>query len=149
MIVQLEPFQRSINVFCGPDWSLNWPTAKQLVAVGHATPCIPELFNPFGFGVATIVQTLPFQRSTNALPADWPTAKQVVAVGHATPESRLETAPFGFGLTTTVHELAPRRTTRVLVEPPEKSPTAKQVVAVVHETPASSPLGSRQWGAGW
>ena len=108
-IAQLLPFQRSISVLYGPVMFLRVPTAKQNVALGHETPAKVEILPSVEFGLETIAQVLPFQRSMSVLAElvvfhfHVPTAKQLVAAGHDTPDSWLEVAPAGFGLATTDH----------------------------------------------
>ena len=121
------PFQREMDGRPGPS-----PTAKQLVALGHAIPCSgPEA------GLATSDHAVPFHRSMSALPGPLPTAKQLVALVQATPfkVARIEPAPFGLG---TIDHVAPlRRSINVLLtdDGGRAAPTAKQPVALVHATP--------------
>jgi hypothetical protein len=97
MIFQLVPFQRSTSVRAvepsvDDDES---PTAKQLVGLGHDTLNRLTSAAPFGVGLGTIDQAVPFHRSINvfalidvdANDAVSPTAKQLVALEHATPFS--------------------------------------------------------------
>ena len=65
------------------------PTAKQIVAVAHATPdsslLTTEELVLTGSGLGTTTQLVPFQRSINVcVPLVRPTAKQFVALVHAT-----------------------------------------------------------------
>ena len=62
------------------------PIAMQRVLVGHETSEMPASLAPGGFGIVTIDQCAPSQRSTNAtsLPAkmESPTAKQLLTLAH-------------------------------------------------------------------
>jgi hypothetical protein len=137
------PFQRSINVAgsSGPPMSLK-PTAKQLVALVHATllSMLPEPIA--GLGLVTIDHFVPFQRSINvleALPvAAPPTAKQLVGLVQDTPLSSGSGAPLGVGLATN-DQTVPSQCS-ISVGPPVV-PTAKQSDGMEHETPDSSPAG--------
>ena len=60
---QVAPVQRSINVF-GTDPVVTAPTAKQLVALAHATLDNVLTPAPIGFGLDTTIHCVPFQRST-------------------------------------------------------------------------------------
>jgi hypothetical protein len=76
------PFHRSTSVLLPES-----PTAKHIFVVGHAT--LFSSFNaPGPFGLATMDQLDPFQRSINVLVTDplkkLPTAKQRVALAHDT-----------------------------------------------------------------
>jgi hypothetical protein len=79
------------------------PTAKHAVLVAHATPNSKLDVAPTGFGLGTIDQWLPSQRSVSVrgtLPAvKLPTAKQLVALEHDTPFNSVSTET-GFGLET-------------------------------------------------
>jgi hypothetical protein len=63
---QPEPFQRSVNVLC-TEPSKEFPTAKQLVVVGHETPLSVDSVAPLAFGLVMIDQVVPFHCSTNEL----------------------------------------------------------------------------------
>jgi hypothetical protein len=69
MMVQVAPFHRSISGFV-PKPSPELPTAKHLVAAGHATPVNTLKGTPLTLGLAMIDQLVPVQRSTNVLVAD-------------------------------------------------------------------------------
>ena len=104
------------------------PTAKQLVVLVHDTPDSLACVGPGGFGLATIVQLVPFHRSTKVrlvVPTPGvPTAKQLVALAHDTPDSTL---PFGsdvFGLDTIVQLVPFHRSTKVRRTVDAKLPTA-------------------------
>ena len=79
---QLFAFHRSTNA-CEAPWAVS-PTAKQVVAPGHARPVKKACF-----GLTTIDQRVPFQCSTSvALGADLldenvPIARQLVGLAHA------------------------------------------------------------------
>jgi hypothetical protein len=66
MMDQLVPFQRSTNVVVVAP-SNEWPTAKQLVVLGHDTPFRTLSAAPLGLGLVTMDQLVPFQRSANVL----------------------------------------------------------------------------------
>src|SRR5689334_8433148 len=74
---------RSAN---GPKVEL--PVARHVAAVGHATPFSAACLAPFGFGLLTSVQPLPFHcwimvcDDDTSWPVD-PTATQLLALGHA------------------------------------------------------------------
>jgi hypothetical protein len=136
-IVQLVPFQRSTNVRLTLEL-VKPPTAKQLVALVHDTAVRSLDDAPDGFGLATTVQLVPFQRSTNVRPKPAlkkrPTAKQFVVLVQDTATSWLSDAPAGFGLATSVQLVPFQRSTSV---PSSELPTAKQFVVLVHDTPDS------------
>ena len=95
-IDQLLPFHRSTKAPMLPAADARVPTAVQLTGEGHEIP-LSEMVTPFGLGVGTIDQLLPFQRSVVDVPAAvWPTAKQVVTPQHDTAVS-VPPARFGFG----------------------------------------------------
>jgi hypothetical protein len=113
---QLVAFQRSINVRVpGADGGRSLPTAKQLVAVGHATALQLVVVGhetprsvldeePLGMGFVITDQFVPFQCSAICASSPWlPTAKQLVAVGHDTAASWPSAGPGGVGLGTTDH----------------------------------------------
>src|SRR5437867_4039007 len=83
---QIVALERSANVCLEAE---ELPTAKQVVALVHRTPLSAAEVVPLGFGLATIAQLVPFQRSTKVFVAELveelPTAKQLVAVIHDTP----------------------------------------------------------------
>lgn len=103
-VVQVLPFQCSASardllellVFC--------PTAKQLVAEGHATAdnCAPS--EPDSFGVVWTAHLLPFQYSASVCEMrltallSLPTAKQLVAAGQETPLKAGVVVPAGSGV---------------------------------------------------
>ena len=95
---QLLPFQCSANVLVAV-FVVYTPTAKQLLALGHATPrrLVEEL--PLGFGLAWMLQLLPFQCSASGLMVNdvekLPTAKQLFVLGHDTPVSPAPAEPPG------------------------------------------------------
>ena len=67
-IAQLTPFQRSTNVFATvKSLSPAYPTAVQLVVVGHDTRLRKLVGSAVGLGLGTIAQLTPFQRSTNVV----------------------------------------------------------------------------------
>ena len=68
MIDHVVPFQRSISVRIRPLASSVSPTAKQLVALVHATPRSRAFGGPPGFGVKERAQLEPFQRSARVRP---------------------------------------------------------------------------------
>ena len=98
-IVQWLPSQCSIKVLPDPKFCVSEsPTAKHSFALADDTPFrLPSsLFERFG--VATIDQRVPFQRSTNGRVFVPPTAKQSDAVRHVTPFKPAPLWPLGFGL---------------------------------------------------
>ena len=101
----------------------------------YATP------TPGGFGLGTMVQVEPSQRSANVV-AVWglcdcdPTARQLLGLAHDTPTSA--PPPRGGLALATVAQLDPLpRTTRGCSTPElsTNQPTAVQLVALVHEIP--------------
>jgi hypothetical protein len=62
---QLVPFQRSASVRWVPVLAVKLPTAVQAVADVHETPLSPLAVAPAGFGVFSIDQVVPFQRSAS------------------------------------------------------------------------------------
>ena len=87
------PFQCSTNVFEAEPSAFSYcPTAKQLLALRHATPKRPDLGCAVALGLGSIDHRVPFQCSTNVFEAEppvlkpCPTAKQLLALGHATSE---------------------------------------------------------------
>jgi hypothetical protein len=151
MTFQLVPFHRSTNVRddeSGPDVEVS-PTAKQLVAPGHEIPDRLVAVAPFGAGLGTMFQLVPFHRSisgaslsdTPAKVDSSPTAKQFVALEQATPfRSTSPSTPLGTGLGLgTIDQTDPsHRSINVPWSPP---PTAKQLVGVVHATAERPPSG--------
>jgi hypothetical protein len=138
-IDQLVPFQRSTNV-CIAEVVEKKPTAKQLDVLGHDTPSRAEPVAPPGFGLATIDQLVPSQRSTNVFwpgPLAAPTAKQLVVLAHDTPFSSDSFSPVGFGLATT-DQLVPFQWSTSVARPP---PTAKQLVVLGHDMLPKEPFG--------
>jgi hypothetical protein len=129
------PFQRSTSVR-GVMPLLASPTAKQLVVLAHETPKRSLFPAPAGFGLATIDQAEPFQRSMSVLAGltpDTPTAKQLVALGHETENRPGNGEPLGLGLATIDHTVPFQRRTSVLVSPFDwDAPTAKQLVVLAH-----------------
>ena len=108
----LVPFHRTTKARVVPP-TVELPAAAQRSAVAHDTAASRERVAPAGFGLVTIDQVEPFQRSMNAVPADSPTAKQLVADVHETPFSCAPVAPPGFGLAT-IDQLVPfQRSARV------------------------------------
>jgi hypothetical protein len=108
-IVQWVPSQRSISVLW-VECVKREPTAKHAVLVAHATPNNKLDVAPTGFGLGTIDQRLPSQRSVSVrgtLPetVKLPTAKQRVGLGHDTPFNWVSTDA-GFGLAT-IDQLVP------------------------------------------
>jgi hypothetical protein len=77
--------------------------------LGHDTPLRLLLVAPFGLGLVTIDQLVPFQCSTNVLVVEpvveLPTAKQLVVLRHATP-LKLAAESLGLGLAT-IDQLVP------------------------------------------
>jgi hypothetical protein len=148
-IVQLVPFQRSINVFRRlrlplglPVAGLDAPTATQLVALEQVNPLKKLVGTPDTFGLVTIDQVVPFQRSTNVLTVELvchqPTAKQLVEDGHDTPLRSVIDAPAGLGIVT-IDQTVPFQRSTNCVEPVlavSIEPTAKQLVALAQATPA-------------
>jgi hypothetical protein len=105
-IVQRVPSHRSISV----RWVVGVkrePTAKHAVLVAHATPNSKLDVAPTGFGLGTIDQWLPSQRSVSVrggvllLAVELPTATQLVRLVHETPFNSMSTA-IGLGLATIV-----------------------------------------------
>jgi hypothetical protein len=163
--VQVVPFQCAINEYSVPGLgpppigTENMPTAKQLFALGHDTLDKRSTGAP-GFGLVTIVQVEPFQRSMSvkvfepspeppAALKSVPTAKHVVALAHDTLARLLSlrtnggfSARFGLGVIVQVEPF--HCSMRVWVAPWVKPPTAVQLVVFVHETLAR-PLGSLPW----
>ena len=84
-----------------------YPTAAQVVVLGHDTPSRAASVAPLGFGLATIDQLVPFHCSTNVLKCEFvklePTAKQLVVLGHGTLPKEPFGGPNGFGLGATDH----------------------------------------------
>jgi hypothetical protein len=115
---------------------LTLPTAKQLVVLAHDTPARFELAPP-RLGLATIDQTVPFQRSINVAASACPTAKQSVTLVHATPENAELVAPDGLGLAT-IDQTVPFQRSINVAEP--AWPTAKHKVTLGHSTPARTLL---------
>jgi hypothetical protein len=143
VIDHFVPFQCSTNV-CTPALAPASPTAKQLVALGHATS--HKVFVVPRLGLATIDHFVPFHRSTNDLTTvlpteELPTAKQKVALRHVTPK-KPPTNPFGFGVATIDHFAPFHRSTNGLnwVLSMEEFPTAKQLFVPAHEMLLSSTL---------
>src|SRR6476646_3842503 len=62
----LVPFHRTTKARVVPA-TVELPTAAQRSAVAHDTAASRERVAPAGFGLATIDQLVPFQRSMNAL----------------------------------------------------------------------------------
>src|SRR5262249_42937058 len=123
MIDQRAPFQRSTKVLPSPKPLT--PTAKQLVALGHAMPRNAKSRAPRGLGWAVIVREAPSQCSMNVccswLPID-PTAKQLVGLGQDT-AARWAYAPPGLGVA--VHRLPSQTSANVWsVAPTTDPPTA-------------------------
>jgi hypothetical protein len=124
------------------------PTATHAVADVHVTPLRLLLVAPVGLGVGSVVQMLPFQRSTNVRrlsPAslEFPTAMQSVAEVHATLARLLVRAPLGLGVGWIVHVMPFQCSASVV---PSLDPTAVHAVTEVHETPLRlllvAPLGA-------
>jgi hypothetical protein len=97
---------------------------------------------PAGLGLATIVQLVPFHRSTKAVSVepDWdePTAKQLVALTQETPP-KPAADPAGFGLGTIDQAVPFHRSTTVRNGWfPAVLPTAKQLVALSQSTAPKS-----------
>jgi hypothetical protein len=90
------PFQCSANVSVA-ELVANTPTAKQLFALGHATPRKLAALLPPGLGLDWIDQLWPFQCSAKLFVVvdveKLPTAKQLFVFGHATP---VRPTPFAF-----------------------------------------------------
>jgi len=127
---------------CSITLLFEYPTAKQLVGLGHDTP--PSAVSLVGFGVPSMVDQLPrpFQCSTTLFTAKpprnesyLPTAKQLFALGHDTDPNE---ASFG-GLRFIMNDqrLPFQCSTNGLIPPPSEKPTAKQLVSLGHDTPAS------------
>ena len=93
------------------------------------------------FGVAWMVQVVPFQTSAsvrNAPPVEnWPTASHAVADVQETPLSWLLVAPDGIGVVWMVQFVPSQRSAS---SPLPVSPTASHAVADVHEMLVSDPL---------
>src|SRR5439155_807196 len=108
------PFQCSISVFT--EW-LWYPTAQTLLAEMAATP--DRLSDVPVFGLATMLQLVPFQCSTNVwlvVPLLYePTAQTLLAEMTATPVRLLDAAPAGFGLGTTLQLEPSQCSIRVLL----------------------------------
>jgi hypothetical protein len=148
-IVQLVPFQCSVNVFSVEvevKELITSPTAMQLAADGHDTPTSSAAaFVPAGRGEVTIDQFVPFQCSARAF---WdvdveenPTAAQSVSLAQDTPFHSVSFDPVGFG-EATIDQVVPfhRSINPVIIEFDAfvEEPTAKQSVAVGHDTPLNS-----------
>jgi|SRR5579864_7575499 len=87
---------------------LKVPTALQEVADGHETPLSAALVAPVGFGVAWMLQAVPFQDSarvevTLVLLEEDPTASQSVAETHDTADRFVNVAPVGVGMVWMLH----------------------------------------------
>jgi hypothetical protein len=112
--------------------------------VMHDTPSNWLLVAPDGVGKISMVQEVPFQRSTNGTVTfvpltNEPTAVQEAAELQDTALSWLLGAPLGLGAIWMVQvepSLTSTRGPESVV--PEKAPTATQAVADGHDTPASS-----------
>ncbi len=88
------PFHRSINVTSSDTFvAVVRPTAKHVVALAHATLDSSLRAAPAGFGLETIDQPVPFQRSTkvnNCVPVVRdPTATQSESPKHPMPANEL------------------------------------------------------------
>jgi hypothetical protein len=142
-IVQLVPFHRWTNVrqlFS----EMYVPTAMQLVALTQETPLRIDEVAPGGFGLGTIDQLPPFQRSIKVLVVvlveDEPTAKQLVVLAQDTPfnvATMFAGSMTGLGW---VDHAVPfqRSKSGLIAAPPKTSPTAKQLVVDGHDTPSNS-----------
>jgi len=108
--VQEVPSQCSTSVRWISGIVKNSPTATQLVALVHETPVNWLRCAPGEFGLATMLQLLPFHCSTKVRPIPdpgmkRPTATQRVEPAHDTSNNSVDAAVAGFGLATIVHEL--------------------------------------------
>ena len=146
-IDQLVPFHFSTNDRSTP-LTVESPTAKQTVALVHATPLRSVTVEPVGFGLLEIAHVVPFQRSTSEpvtpLTVASPTARQFVVLVHATPLRTVLPEPVGLGLLTIDQAVPFHRSTSdepllLFV------PTASQFVVLGHATPLriapKEPLG--------
>ena len=133
-IDQAVPSQPSMNgVDRPPDASLEVPTAKQVVALGHDVPPKPTSAAA-GPGAVTSAQVCPFQLSINgekfatgALSV--PAAKHITADTHETlPSEKLSSGSWPVLGVATGDQLLPFQRS----EP--TPPTAKQLAALEHET---------------
>jgi hypothetical protein len=106
------------------------------VVVGHATPAKIESTAP-GFGVVTLDQPVPFQRSASDLmtePVEYvPMAMQFVVLGHDTAPSELRELP---NAGAEIFQLVPSHCS--VSVPPVPSPTALQLDSATHQTALSS-----------
>ena len=136
---QLVPSNCSTNVALNVPVNA-FPTAKQLVTVGHDTRERKLPVAPGAFGLAMIDHACPSQRSTSvalntASSECEPTAKHVVVEGHETPVIEND-APGGIANDSADHTTPFQcsrygYSSRVADSP---TPTAKQLVADAHET---------------
>ncbi len=136
---QRVPFQRSTSVPACPP-----PTAKQLVALGHATP----LNEPSFFALASF-HVEPFQCSISASSGEvlneLPTAKQLVDRAHATPKSEPVGGPGGRGLAAIDQVGLAFAGAAPDANPPATRPTQNATRAIVPRTRA--PLDAEPWMA--
>ena len=139
--------------------SIALPIAVHTVSDVHAT-ALSELFHaPAGFGVGSIAQVVPSQRSTSVASSPEPvegdpTAVQALMDVHDTPLSRLLGAPAWLGVGW-IDQLVPfQRSTRDRpagrLDQVENVPTAVQALAEVHDTPLSElPMSSAGSATAW
>ena len=139
-IAHLVPFQCSTSVL-DRVFESEAPTAKQLLALAHATPFrwLCEVLAP----KAATVQTAPFQRCASA---ESPTAAQYDEVGHDTAVNSRKSPPAGWG---TIDQIVPFQCSvtgappleMLTIPPPTVStsavPTAEQSTGLEHDTPSS------------
>jgi hypothetical protein len=111
------------------------------VLLKQATSLSEAEVDPLGFGLATIDQVVPFQRSTSVPSTPplelLPTALQLVALGHVTLESAEFPLEFGLAM---MDQLVPFQcSTSVFTVPVllTEEPTALQLVALEQVTPDS------------
>jgi hypothetical protein len=158
-ICQSVPFQCSARGPASSPWFLSGaPTAMQSVLDVQAT-----LFNsapeaPAGFGVAEMLQSVPFQRSASVpigVPersVALPTAMQADIDGHATLPRMLPLAPTGLGVGRMLQRVPSQRSASVALGFPELSvapPTAMQAEIDGHATlPRMLPLAPGGLGVG-
>ena len=112
------------------------PTAAHVVLLTHDTA--DNVFNVWGFGVATSDQAVPSQPSTTELVCDSPTAKQFVGPAHATP-CRLN-GPEIPRAALIRDQPVPSQCAKSAADSDATlvPPTAKQLVTAGHATPDSS-----------
>ena len=142
--VQPVPSQCSVNVFAvtpAAEAVTELPTAIQLSADEHETPASEFSAAPPAFGVGTIDQLVPFQRSARLFcevdVEENPTAAQSLALAHDTPLSCVSFEPVGFGAATIAHWVPFHRSINTFVSEPDvlvAEPTAKRSVVIGHDT---------------